>query len=76
MCKNQTRTSITLQSNANEVPSRLSEVVANSSITSPRQRNRIRTNPWVPGSNLSPGNSISALHTRQEPPKPTIINSP
>lgn len=77
MCKNgQARTSVTLQSNGNEVSSRLTEVVVNSSITSPRQRNRIRTNPWVPGSNLSPGNSSAALHSRQEPLKPPIINSP
>lgn len=77
VCKNgQSRTSVMLQSNGNEVSSRLTEVVVNSSITSPRQRNRIRTNPWVPGSNLSPGNSSAALYTRQESLKPPIINSP
>lgn len=40
-------------------PSRMNEkIIVNISpalgVTSPRQRNRIRTNPWLPGSTLSP----------------------
>lgn len=57
-------------------PSRLSELVVNSAITSPRQRNRIRTNPWVPTTNLSPGNSCVGLHVRQEFSKQAYLNSP
>ncbi|XP_022908454.1 uncharacterized protein [Onthophagus taurus] len=51
-CKNQ-QTKVALHNNLPSVP-RVAEVIVNSSITSPRQRNRIRTNPWLPGSNLSP----------------------
>ncbi|RZC36675.1 uncharacterized protein BDFB_000312 [Asbolus verrucosus] len=53
------------QSSNGVTSSRLSEVVASPVLTSPRQRNRIRTNPWVPGSTLSPG------QIRQETPKIT-----
>ncbi|KAF2880476.1 hypothetical protein ILUMI_25683 [Ignelater luminosus] len=73
------RTSVTLHNNlhpSNGVASRLTEVVVNSGLTSPRQRNRIRTNPWVPGNNLSPGNSCVGLHARQDLSKPSVINSP
>ncbi|XP_017783869.1 PREDICTED: uncharacterized protein LOC108567742 isoform X2 [Nicrophorus vespilloides] len=49
-----------------------------SGITSPRQRNRIRTNPWVPGNNLSPGNSCVGLQGRQDSntPRTSLVNSP
>nr|XP_015836673.1 PREDICTED: uncharacterized protein LOC661635 isoform X2 [Tribolium castaneum] len=53
------------QCNTAVTPSRLSEVVASPVLTSPRQRNRIRTNPWLPGSAPSPG------PIRQEVPKIT-----
>lgn len=73
-------TSVTLHGNlnalnANGVSQRLTEVVVNSTVTSPRQRNRIRTNPWLPGSNLSPGNSSTALHLRQDQLSKTAITS-
>ncbi|XP_044256700.1 uncharacterized protein LOC123006347 [Tribolium madens] len=61
----QSHTAPAFQCNTPVTSSRLSEVVASPVLTSPRQRNRIRTNPWVPGSTLSPG------QIRQEMPKIT-----
>ncbi|XP_063929432.1 uncharacterized protein LOC135141842 isoform X2 [Zophobas morio] len=61
----QSRTTPAFQCSSGVTPTRLSEVVASPVLTSPRQRNRIRTNPWVPGSTLSPG------QIRQEMPKIT-----
>ncbi|CAH1377659.1 unnamed protein product [Tenebrio molitor] len=60
----QSRTTPAFQSGG-VASSRLTEVVASPILTSPRQRNRIRTNPWVPGSTLSPG------QIRQDAPKIT-----
>lgn len=52
-----------LQFQSSGATTRLNEAVASPVLTSPRQRNRIRTNPWVPDSALSPG------QIRQELPK-------
>ncbi|KRT81257.1 hypothetical protein AMK59_5969 [Oryctes borbonicus] len=73
------RASVTFQNNSspmNGLSSRVTEVVTNSGITSPRQRNRIRTNPWLPGNNLSPCASNIGLYVKQENLKQTIPNSP
>lgn len=60
------------------LPNRITEVVVvNSSLMSPRQRNRIRTNPWVPGTNLSPCNSSVGLHLKNDlTPRASLMNSP
>ncbi|XP_025837445.1 uncharacterized protein LOC108742438 isoform X2 [Agrilus planipennis] len=55
---------------------RLPETIVTSSIMSPRQRNRIRTNPWLPGNSLSPGASSITLHSsRQEPFTSPLLNN-
>ncbi|KAF5281227.1 hypothetical protein FQR65_LT14820 [Abscondita terminalis] len=48
----------------------------NNSVMSPRQRNRIRTNPWVPANNISPGNSCIGLSYRQDSTKSPVARSP
>ncbi|GJQ68094.1 hypothetical protein Trydic_g10698 [Trypoxylus dichotomus] len=74
-----TRASVTFQTNlspVNGLSPRVKEGVGNSGITSPRQRNRIRTNPWLPGNNISPCASNVGLYVKQDNLKQTIPNSP
>ncbi|KAK5637876.1 hypothetical protein RI129_000114 [Pyrocoelia pectoralis] len=60
---------------SNGITSKYKEAVTNAGILSPRQRNRIRTNPWVPANNLSPGSSCVGLAHRPDCPKSPILKS-
>ncbi|KAB0801184.1 hypothetical protein PPYR_05538 [Photinus pyralis] len=59
----------------NGITGKYKETVTNSGILSPRQRNRIRTNPWVPANNLSPGSSCIGLTHRQDCTKSPVLKS-